>query len=67
MLCSLQIVCFHYVRLFFIIQIYKRLTEVSPNDNSEFAMYMIESQRIYEEAVRSLPNPEPPQEYKGIF
>lgn len=45
-------------------QIYKSLTEVSPNDNSEFAMYMTESQRYYEEAVRSLPNPEPPQEYK---
>lgn len=30
-------------------------------------MYMIESQRIYEEAVRSLPNPEPPQEYKGKY
>lgn len=26
---------------------------------------MVESQHIYIEAIRSLPNPEPPQEYKG--
>jgi E3 ubiquitin-protein ligase UBR3 len=32
---------------------------------AEFAEFMRESKRIYEEAVRSLPNPEPPDEYKG--
>jgi E3 ubiquitin-protein ligase UBR3 len=32
---------------------------------TEFTEFMRESKRIYEEAVRSLPNPEPPDEYKG--
>ncbi|XP_075237272.1 ubr3 ubiquitin ligase isoform X2 [Lycorma delicatula] len=45
-------------------QIYKHLTECSANDESGFASYVIESQRLYLEAVKSLPNPEPPPEYK---
>jgi hypothetical protein len=32
---------------------------------TEFAEFMRESKRVYEEAVKSLPNPEPPDEYKG--
>jgi len=33
----------------------------------EIAEFMKESKRIYEEAVKSLPNPEPPHEYKGLY
>ncbi|XP_014242045.1 E3 ubiquitin-protein ligase Ubr3 isoform X2 [Cimex lectularius] len=47
--------------------IYKQRTDGSLLVNgSEFAKYMEESQRIYEEAVKSLPNPAPMPEYKDI-
>ncbi|XP_049861948.1 E3 ubiquitin-protein ligase Ubr3 isoform X1 [Schistocerca gregaria] len=44
-------------------QIYKHLTECFSED-SEYYSYMLESQRVYHEALKSLPNPEPPEEYK---
>ncbi|XP_068083669.1 E3 ubiquitin-protein ligase Ubr3 isoform X2 [Anabrus simplex] len=44
-------------------QIYKNLTEC-PQVESEYYSYMVESQRIYHDVVKSLPNPEPPDEYK---
>jgi E3 ubiquitin-protein ligase UBR3 len=50
-------------------QIYKNLTDCSLESarSSEYHAYMIESKQIYGEAIRSLPNPEPPDEYKGLF
>lgn len=44
-------------------QIYKNLTDSSSGEN-QYSRYMLESKKIYEEAVKSLPNPEPPDEYK---
>ncbi|XP_019758460.2 E3 ubiquitin-protein ligase Ubr3 isoform X2 [Dendroctonus ponderosae] len=35
---------------------YKALNEIPENVDSEYAQYLIESKRVYEEAVRSLPN-----------
>lgn len=32
---------------------------------SEYDIYCQDSNRIYQDAVNSLPNPEPPDEYKG--
>jgi hypothetical protein len=52
-------------------QVYKNLTDheaVEPRGaGKEIAEFMKESKRIYEEAVKSLPNPEPPHEYKGTL
>ncbi|GLV32959.1 Ubr3 ubiquitin ligase [Carabus blaptoides fortunei] len=45
-------------------QMYRLLTAVSTAADSEYTNYMTDSKRIYEEAIRSLPNPEPPDEYK---
>lgn len=55
-------------------QKYKALLEFSNQssqsqfeDNSiqtEYSLFMNQSKQIYEEAIRSLPNPEPPDEYK---
>ncbi|XP_069676263.1 E3 ubiquitin-protein ligase Ubr3 isoform X3 [Periplaneta americana] len=47
-------------------QLYKNLTDCSAESASasEYHSYMAESNRIYMEAIRSLPNPEPPDEYK---
>uniref|UniRef100_A0A1B6CS83 E3 ubiquitin-protein ligase n=1 Tax=Clastoptera arizonana TaxID=38151 RepID=A0A1B6CS83_9HEMI len=46
-------------------QLYKQLIiECSTRENTEFAAFMIESQNIYFEAIKTLPNPEPPREYK---
>lgn len=45
-------------------QKYRNLNEIPANAHSEYAQYLIESKRIYEEALRSLPNPEPIDEYK---
>ncbi|KAG8223713.1 hypothetical protein J437_LFUL004078 [Ladona fulva] len=42
-------------------QIYKDLTEIKPGDDSK---YNLQSKKIYEDALKSLPNPEPPDEYK---
>ncbi|XP_071446964.1 E3 ubiquitin-protein ligase Ubr3 isoform X2 [Hetaerina americana] len=44
-------------------QIYKNLTSIGSGEN-RYSRYMLQSKRMYEEAVRSLPNPEPPDEYK---
>lgn len=43
---------------------YRLLTAVPAAADSEYTNYMTDSKRIYEEAIRSLPNPEPPDEYK---
>nr|XP_018904322.1 PREDICTED: E3 ubiquitin-protein ligase UBR3 isoform X2 [Bemisia tabaci] len=47
-------------------QIYKNLTELLPSDESEYASYLVDSQNTYEEALKTLPNPPPPPEYKYI-
>lgn len=44
-------------------QIYKNLTDC-PVADSEHYSYMVESQRVYQQVLKSLPNPEPPDEYK---
>jgi E3 ubiquitin-protein ligase UBR3 len=48
-------------------QIYKNLVECSAEGagSSEYQRYMAESKQLYTEALRSLPNPEPPDEYRG--
>ena len=38
-----------------------------PTGDSEYAQFMKETQRMYEESLDSLPGPEPPEEYKGIM
>lgn len=39
-----------------------------PTDTElEYTNYMVESKRTYEESVKSLPNPEPPDEYKDCL
>lgn len=46
-------------------QKYRELNEIDANNtNTEYGVYQMESKRIYEEALRSLPNPEPPDDYK---
>lgn len=45
-------------------QKYRVLNEIPDPPDSEYAKYMIESRRIYEEALKSLPNPDPMEEYK---
>ena len=44
-------------------QTYQRLTNV--DSDSEYANFMIESKEKYEDALRSLPNLEPPTEFQG--
>ncbi|XP_044728240.1 E3 ubiquitin-protein ligase Ubr3 [Chrysoperla carnea] len=44
-------------------QKYRSLLEI-PQNKSEYAKYMVESKRLYEEAIKSLPNPDPPDDYK---
>jgi E3 ubiquitin-protein ligase UBR3 len=50
-------------------EIYKSLTDCSTEaaGSSAYHIYMAESKQIYQEALDSLPNPEPPDEYKGWF
>lgn len=43
---------------------YRVLNEIPDPAETEYAQYLVESKRIYEDALRSLPNPEPPEEYK---
>lgn len=43
---------------------YRVLNEMPQSTDTEYSKYMIESKRIYEEALKSLPNPEPMDEYK---
>ncbi|RZF49338.1 hypothetical protein LSTR_LSTR013626 [Laodelphax striatellus] len=45
-------------------QIYKHLTDCKRDDGSTMVQYMTESQRMYEDAVKTLANPPPPSEYK---
>ncbi|XP_059475456.1 E3 ubiquitin-protein ligase Ubr3-like [Neocloeon triangulifer] len=49
-------------------QVYKNLTDYESVETravcKEIAEFMRESKRVYEEAIKSLPNPEPPDEYK---
>ncbi len=44
-------------------QSYERLTNV--NEDSEYANFMRRSRELYEDALRSLPNPDPPAEFQG--
>lgn len=48
-------------------QIYKNLVNCSEESSgsSEYHRYMAASKDMYTEAVLSLPNPEPPDEYRG--
>lgn len=48
-------------------QIYKNLVDCSAENagSSEYHRYMAESKELYTEAIKSLPNPEPPDEYRG--
>lgn len=43
---------------------YRLLTTVPAEGDPECMSYLTESKRIYEDAIKSLPNPEPPDEYK---
>uniref|UniRef100_A0A8D8RJ41 E3 ubiquitin-protein ligase n=1 Tax=Cacopsylla melanoneura TaxID=428564 RepID=A0A8D8RJ41_9HEMI len=45
-------------------QVYKNMLNGIANEETEFAQYLAESQRIYQDALRSLPNPEPPPEFR---
>lgn len=45
-------------------QKYRVLNEVPENLDTEYAQYQKESRRIYEEALKSLPNPKPIEDYK---
>ncbi|CAH1395459.1 unnamed protein product [Nezara viridula] len=48
-------------------QVYKQLTDSSMfPEGSEIAKYMEESHKVYEDAVKSLPNPAPMQDFKDI-
>ena len=52
--------------MFSSLQVYKSLTEISEDSvPAEYFEFMNKSKRSYEEALTSLPNPEPPEEYKG--
>lgn len=42
---------------------YRILHEIPRPPESEYAQYMVDSKRIYEEALRSLPNPQPSEDY----
>lgn len=44
--------------------VFRVLNEIPDPPDSEYAQYMVESRRIYEEALKSLPNPDPMEEYK---
>jgi E3 ubiquitin-protein ligase UBR3 len=49
-------------------QIYKNLVDCDADESagsSEYRRYMAESKQLYTEALRSLPNPEPPDEYRS--
>ncbi|XP_076270101.1 ubr3 ubiquitin ligase isoform X2 [Rhynchophorus ferrugineus] len=43
---------------------YKILNEIPENQESEYAQYLCDSKRIYEEALKSLPNPRPCEELR---
>ncbi|KAF5282499.1 hypothetical protein FQR65_LT14269 [Abscondita terminalis] len=45
-------------------QMYRVLNEIPQNTDSEYSQYMLESKRIYDQALKSLPNPEPIDEYR---
>jgi hypothetical protein len=50
------------------LQIYKNLTdldEIGSTVSPGYYDFMSKSKLAYEEALTSLPNPEPPEEYKG--
>ncbi|XP_063233328.1 E3 ubiquitin-protein ligase Ubr3 [Bacillus rossius redtenbacheri] len=44
-------------------QVYRNLTEIPP-EGTDYYRYMVEGKSTYEEALKSLPSPEPPDEYK---
>ena len=37
------------------------------SEDSEYANFMRRSKELYEDALASLPNPDPPREFQGIF
>lgn len=45
-------------------QMYRLLTAIPTEGDTESMNFLTESKRIYEDAIKSLPNPEPPDEYK---
>ncbi|XP_057658362.1 E3 ubiquitin-protein ligase Ubr3 isoform X2 [Diorhabda carinulata] len=47
-------------------QKYRVLNEVLENPTTEYEQYQAESRRRYEEALHSLPNPEPIEDYKDV-
>ncbi|XP_060521351.1 E3 ubiquitin-protein ligase Ubr3 [Cylas formicarius] len=46
---------------------YKNLNEVPEDQSSEYTQYLVKSRQIYEEALKSLPNPEPCDELKDCL
>ena len=44
--------------------LFQRYTNVS--EDSEYANFMRRSKELYEDALASLPNPDPPREFQGI-
>ena len=49
-------------------QKYKSLMDPSSfSGQSEYDLYCKNSNMIYQDAIRGLPNPEPPEEYRGKF
>ena len=52
-----------YSQKFNDISIFQRYTNVS--EDSEYANFMRRSKELYEDALASLPNPDPPREFQG--
>lgn len=48
-------------------QKYRVLNEVPENPSTDYQHYQVESRRRYEEALQSLPNPEPIEDYKDCL
>lgn len=48
-----------------IFQVYKKLTQEWVRNDSKFAAYMAASQQLYEEALESLGNPDPPPQFRS--
>ena len=52
-----------YQQKFNDVSIFQRYTNVS--EDSEYANFMRRSKELYEDALASLPNPDPPREFQG--
>lgn len=46
-------------------QVYQKLTREWPKDDSPYAVFMNNSKALYEDALISLRNPDPPPEFEG--